>query len=323
MNVTVIICSHNPNPDYLNQTLHGLRNQTLPFSKWELLLVDNASNKTLAERVDLSWHPSGRHIREEELGLTPARLRGIREASSDLLIFVDDDNILATDYLEKAVDIGVKHPFLGAWGGSMTARYEKSPDPWVFKYVSYLAIREVKHDAWSNLVNDWTTTPAGAGMVVRRVVALKYAQEIRNDPIRLSFGRKGASLSSSEDTDMAFLACDMGLGTGQFTALRLDHLIPAGRVTLEYLERLAEGITFSTTVLFACRGQLPPVPVKPTLRTRIREWRLLRSVSEPERRMRLAQQRGEQKAIALLRESGLMAVEPVPNQDGKKKSKHA
>ena len=322
MNVTVIICSHNPHPEYLTQTLHGLRNQTLPFLKWELLLVDNASNKPLAERVDLSWHPSGRHIREEELGLTPARLRGIREANSDLLIFVDDDNILAPDYLEKAVDIGVMHPFLGAWGGSMTARYEKPPEPWVFKYVSYLAIREVKRDAWSNLVNDWSTTPAGAGMVVRRVVALKYAQEIRNDPIRLNFGRKGASLASSEDTDMAFLACDMGLGTGQFTALRLDHLIPAGRVTLEYLERLAEGITFSTTVLFACRGQLPPAPAKPTLRTRVREWRLLRSVSEPERRMRLAQQRGEQKAIALLRQSGLMTGELEPNQDGKKKSKH-
>ena len=56
----------------------------------------------LADRFNISWHPNGRHVREDELGLTPARLRGVAEAVAELLVFVDDDNILDPDYLEQA-----------------------------------------------------------------------------------------------------------------------------------------------------------------------------------------------------------------------------
>ena len=102
--ISVIICSHNPRPEYLRRTLEALKAQTLPTKDWELLLVDNASKEPLAGRFDLSWHPNARHVRENELGLTTARLRGIREAHSDLLVFVDDDNVLRTiQYLDRSV----------------------------------------------------------------------------------------------------------------------------------------------------------------------------------------------------------------------------
>src|SRR6266481_7107559 len=100
MRVSVIICAHNPRPDYLGRALEALKGQTLSKDQWELLLVDNASKENLAERFDLSWHPHARHIREDELGLTPARLRGITESIGKLLVFVDDDNVLSLDYLE-------------------------------------------------------------------------------------------------------------------------------------------------------------------------------------------------------------------------------
>ena len=68
--------------------------QTLPKDHWELLVIDNAFDRVLASEWDLSWHPQARHIREDELGLTPARLRGIAEARGDVFVFVDDDNLL-------------------------------------------------------------------------------------------------------------------------------------------------------------------------------------------------------------------------------------
>jgi glycosyltransferase involved in cell wall biosynthesis len=76
-----------------------------------LLLVDNKSNTALSASIDLSWHPNGRHIVEEETGLTPARIKGIKEAHSDLLLFVDDDNCLNENYLE----IAVKHMHENKW----------------------------------------------------------------------------------------------------------------------------------------------------------------------------------------------------------------
>src|ERR1700740_1615244 len=78
--VSVILCTHNPRHDYLSRVLASLREQTLPAEQWEFLVVDNHSKQPLAEIWDISWHPHGRHIREDELGLTAARLRGIQEA---------------------------------------------------------------------------------------------------------------------------------------------------------------------------------------------------------------------------------------------------
>src|SRR5882672_7306824 len=97
--VSVIICTHNPRPHYLVRALNALRAQTLSFDRWEFLLVDNASKEPVAETYDISWHPNARHVLEQELGLAPARRRGMREATCDLFIFVDDDNVLDPEYL--------------------------------------------------------------------------------------------------------------------------------------------------------------------------------------------------------------------------------
>ena len=81
--ISVVLCTHNPRADYLDRVLVGLRRQTLSFQRWALLLIDNASNEPLANRFDIGWHPNGRHVREDELGLTPARLRGIAESVAE------------------------------------------------------------------------------------------------------------------------------------------------------------------------------------------------------------------------------------------------
>lgn len=130
MQLSVIICTHNPRQDYLRRTLDALQTQTLASKRWELLLVDNASNESLSKAWDLSWHPQARHIREDELGLTPARVRGIKESSGELLVFVDDDNVLASDYLERALAIHIGRPQVGAFGaGKILGEFEPGFHP--------------------------------------------------------------------------------------------------------------------------------------------------------------------------------------------------
>src|SRR5215216_3255811 len=98
--LSVIICTHNPRREYLERALAGLAAQTLPRDQWELVLVDNASNPPLEPWFDVSREPKPRLIQETQLGLTHARLRGVRESSGEIIVFVDDDNVLAPDYLE-------------------------------------------------------------------------------------------------------------------------------------------------------------------------------------------------------------------------------
>jgi hypothetical protein len=77
--LSVILCTHNPRPEYLSRVLEPLPAQTLSAKQREFLLVDNASGQPVAETWDISWHSCGRPFREEELAQRDHKLR--REAS--------------------------------------------------------------------------------------------------------------------------------------------------------------------------------------------------------------------------------------------------
>lgn len=292
--ISVITCTHNPRQDYIEKVLAALKSQTLPLEQWEFLLVDNVSERLLSSEIDLSWHPQARHIREDKLGLTPARLRGIQEAQADILILVDDDNVLDSDYLEISLKISKDWPMIGAWGGQVIGKFEESPPEWTKPYWKYLGIREFDQDKWSNLLHQHETTPCGAGMCIRKVVANQYAEFIAHDPKRMGLDRNGQSMSSCGDTDLAFTACDLGLGTGQFTALKLTHLIPLSRLQESYLEKLQEGICYSHIILDSFRGKFPK---KPSWRKRLSAWYQLCWMNPRERRFCKARRQGKALAI--------------------------
>jgi glycosyltransferase involved in cell wall biosynthesis len=249
--VSAILCTHNPRTHHLGRCLDALHRQGLPRDQWELAIVDNQSDEPLADRLDLSWHPEARILREETLGLTPARLHGIRQSQGDLLVFVDDDNVLDTDYLEVALRVAAEKPFLGAWSGQCRPEFEAAPPDWSQRYFGNLVLREFEKDAWSNLPRLAETMPCGAGLCVRRKVAEHYLKLHENGARSIQLDRAGNSLLSGGDNDLAACACAVGLGVGLIAALRLIHLMPSERLTVDYHARLAEGIHFSSTLLDA------------------------------------------------------------------------
>lgn len=299
--LSVIICTHNPRQHYIDKVLAALKSQTLPTAQWELLLIDNASDRLLASEIDLSWHPNAHHIREEQLGLTPARMRGIEEAKTEILVFVDDDNVLEPDYLEVALQIGEDWSILGAWGGQIRGDFEKTPPEWTKPYWKNLGIRELEQDQWSNLLHQHETTPCGAGMCVRKIVAQKYAELVRHDPKRLQLDRKGKQLISGGDTDLAFTACDMGLGTGVFVSLKLTHLIPASRLEEDYLIRLTESLAYSNRMLDFFREKKPQKT--PWLKEKLSEYYQLWFNNPRDRRFYRAKIRGIALAIQAISEN--------------------
>ena len=294
--LSVVICTHNPREDFLARTLAGLRAQILPTTGWELLVIDNASREPLAPRVDLAWHPAGRVVAEPELGLTAARLRGIDEAKAEVIVFVDDDNILAPDYLQRATALAATRADLGVWGcGNYSPEWEVDPAPGFEEYIRYLAVHRSEKDCWSSRPFDYAATPAGAGLCARTRVARRYAENVRHDPRRKLLGRTGANLAGCEDFDLALTAIDLGLCTGVFTELAMIHLMPRGRVEESYLLRLVEGHACSTVLLHSLRDPNFSPP-RGGLLNRIREFRLRRALAPIPRKIHDARRRGERLA---------------------------
>jgi glycosyltransferase involved in cell wall biosynthesis len=255
--ISVIICSHNPTSVYLQRVLEALRAQTLGMEQWELLLIDNASQNPLVEQVDLRWQPNARHLFEAQLGLVNARLRGLKECQGNLIVFVDDDNVLDPDYLRSVLEIEQACPMIGAWSGRIIPDFDGgNPAEWTRPMWPLLALDDFEKDVWSN-IDMHDTMPVGAGMCIRQEVGQKYVNLLETDPRRLLLGRRGKTgkiLASNEDTDMALSAIDIGLGIGKFTRLKLIHIIPASRLTEDYLLKILKGIVYSMKIMHYLRG---------------------------------------------------------------------
>ena len=259
--LSVVICSHNPRSQYLDRVLSALRLQSLPYEQWELLLVDNASQLALSARFDLSWHPNGRHVLENELGLAAARRRGMTDALSEVLIFVDDDNLLAENYLSEALRIGQEWPALGTWGaGTIIPEFERQPAGYLKPYLASLALRENTKAYWGNVLFCSNSTPCGAGMCVRAAVAKEYCRLQSSASIQIT-DRKGGMLVGHGDYEIAYVGCSLGFGMGVFPDLKITHLIPQERVSDRYILGLAVGNEISGGLLeYKWIGVAPPNP---------------------------------------------------------------
>ena len=252
MKASVIVCTRDPRRAWLAELSLALSRQTAPAERWELLVVDNGSVPPVEEA---GLPPGSRLIREETEGLTPARLRGIRESRGGLLIFFDDDNVPDPDYVSQALSLFESRERLGVAGGRIEGLFDEAPPRWARPYLGWLAVRPwVASERESGLESAWGALPCGAGFCIRAEAARRYAEGVEADPMRLALGRRGGALTGSEDTDMALAALDLGFKALLTPRLRLGHHIPASRLEIGYLERLMEGSAFSTTGLADSRG---------------------------------------------------------------------
>ncbi len=152
-------------------------------------------------------------------------------------------------------------PFVGAAGGILEGEYEVTPPKWIGPYLNLLGIRDFGprpiRALIYNQVGPWE--PIGAGMVIRRNVALHYTH-LASDPLRRQLDRRGAGLASCGDTDMARCGPELGYYLAYEPSLRLVHLIPAFRLRFGYMLRLVYGIKRSGILLDRLRsGQPAPI----------------------------------------------------------------
>ena len=159
---------------------------------------------------------------------------------------------------------------------------------------------------WSNLPRLPETMPCGGGLCVRRNVALSYLHLHESGKRSFQFDRTGTSLLSGGDNDLAACACDLGLGVGLIASLKLTHLIPPERLTVDYLARLAEGIHYSSALLDSEHG------IRSGHRTalgRAADFMRIMRLRQPHRRILRAAFRGRDRAMQQILEGETVRAE--------------
>ena len=249
--ISIILCSHN-GESRLPRCLAHLRSQAPTRLPWELVLVDNASTDRTIETAIACWDGMSiplRVVSEQRLGLQWARERGLKEAKYDFLGFVDDDNWIASNWVSIAQDTLASDSSLGAVGSVCEPCFEIPEPEWFRDYHSIYAI-----------VTDTDLTRClsppeylqGAGLCVRKEA---WTELIRRGFSSLLSGRTGTKLAGGDDTELTRAIRIAGWKLKIEPRLRLQHFMPARRLSWEYLRQLERGYAESQVLLDAYSAQ--------------------------------------------------------------------
>jgi len=236
VSLDVVICTYN-NASSLDRVLEALAGQRATDAlDWRVLVVENnCSDQTmdvLRAHLRAGIVPL-RVVHEPEQGLTPARVRGVAETSADWIAFVDDDCLLAPDWIAQLAEVIDDHPLAGGIGGEVSL-------DWEFEPASFVRSRDWAYARQAGAQAETRASLAGAGMVIRR----RALEETGWTKQPYLADRVGSRLVSGGDVEIA-----LRLGAAHELwfdpRLRLRHVIPAHRTTFRYLSRLVYGLGVS------------------------------------------------------------------------------
>jgi len=250
--ISVIVCCCN-SALRLPLTLQHLSKQKIDEDlSWEVIVVDNNSNDGTAEIalkhwLSLSCDKNLKVIYENKVGLSFAREAGVKAAFYDIIIFCDDDNLLAENYLlhgynliQRTKDLGY-----GIWGGKSTAYFDVDvtvPEWFEIKKANYVVGQQ------ADRAGDITKRGYvwGAGMIILKKLFLQVSNE--QLPLLL-MDRKGSILLSGGDSEICLRSQILGYKLYYDDHLKFKHYIPFSRLTLQYNTGLEKGFAQAHMIL--------------------------------------------------------------------------
>ena len=238
-----MICTYN-GEQRLPETLRHLAAQQVPAGlAWEVLLVSNASTDDTLGAAPRLWAELGtpaplRVLDELRSGKENALIQGFDSAHYDWVCIVDDDNLLAPDYVARVACLMAAHPNIGILGTHAEGAFEVAPPEWFTRFEAVFAV---------GAQNGGRTGPLprhdgyiyGAGSVVQRQAWLHLRSV--GFAFTTTAKRGGGVLSGAEDIELGDAMRLAGYQLWYDDAIRFKHFMYKGRLTWPYLLRMAHG----------------------------------------------------------------------------------
>lgn len=232
--LSIIICTYN-REKYIGPLLDSISKNDYPTSDYEIILVDNNctdNTRGVCEQF-VATHPEIRlrYVVETEQGLSAARNKGIKEAKGEVIIYVDDDALVDTDYIRIYAEHFAAHPETMAAGGPIEPLYETQEPSWMSPYTKALLT------AWMNYgdkVREYPNGryPGGGNAAYRKTVFDQVGL------FNTKLGRKGTALLASEEKDIFDKMKALGMLVLYLPTPVLHHIIPQAKLEEDYFNRL-------------------------------------------------------------------------------------
>jgi glycosyltransferase involved in cell wall biosynthesis len=236
--ISIIVCTYNRDK-YIYDCLKHIADNGFPKDRYEIILVNNNSTDS-TERLCMKFasdYPDipFRYYNETQQGLSFARNRGIKEASGEWMVFLDDDAMIHAGYLENLSNRLAQHPDAGAFGGVIVPEFESGAAPdwlckWTYSWVSAI-------DLGRNVtLFEGGSYPIGANMGISRRAIQKCGT------FNTELGRTENNLMGGEEKDIFNRLKKEGFSIWYFPDVAVTHVIPPHRTTTDFIRRLGAGV---------------------------------------------------------------------------------
>ena len=244
--ISVVICTFNGKSRISSCLTSLVAQENAP--EFELVVVDNGSTDDTGGYVQefLSENFSSRNwklVVEVKPGLLQARIKGLKEANYNWVLFCDDDNVLFPDFLNTCQELLKKNKKIGVLGSHGIPEIVTDKPDWFDTYSSSFAVGPQLTDKSQKRHLDFVY---GACSIYLKQPLLQLFEK-GFAPV-LS-GRKQASLSSGDDVEWCALMQLLGYQIAYSPRLKFYHQIPESRLTWEYYLTLKKGITSGAGLL--------------------------------------------------------------------------
>lgn len=236
--LSVIFCTYN-REKYLYNALKSIAKQDVPFSLYEILLINNNSTDRTTEickefkqnfpQVDFKY------FLETNQGLSYARNRGVKESHGEILVFVDDDATIFEGYLIAIDTFFTTHTHAMACGGPIVPVYEVEKPKWLSLYTEQL-IGGALYEGNQTKPFRNGKFPGGGNSAFKKEVFDKYGL------FNVELGRKGTGLIGAEEKDLYDRLTKGGEIFYYLPQMGIHHYIPEKKLTSAHFKELTYSI---------------------------------------------------------------------------------
>lgn len=229
VDLSIVICTHNRS-EVLDGTLDSLSKIEISAgTSVELIVVMNGCTDSTRDVVH-NWVGrmpfSMRLVDEQRLGLSHARNRGLSEARGEKIAFLDDDVQVSPGWLIGLVKTFARFQVDILAGRTLLWWRDCPPPEWWSDHLTWVVSGFDRGRADHELDRP---TGVGANFAITRSA---YERVGHFDP---GLGRSGNKLAGGEESDYLRRAERSGLKAAYSAGATVDHLVPAKRVSQDYI----------------------------------------------------------------------------------------
>jgi glucosyl-dolichyl phosphate glucuronosyltransferase len=238
---SVIIPTSN-HPGLLARCISALLNTKKPLGGWEILIIDNSNdNQLMTENRKISEKTESSQVRYfsmPPLGLMAARHKGVEESKGQIICFIDDDSFVSETWMQ-GIEQTFSDPDIMLATGPILPKYETEPPVWINylwvhdeqgKYLGYLSLLDFGEE-----VQDIDPTFVwGCNYLIRRNIFIKVGG---SHPDYLP--EKWKKYQGDGEVGLSVKVKALGYKARYCPQCTIRHLVPANRMTMDYLGKRA------------------------------------------------------------------------------------